>query len=102
MWYAFYSHLGFTLPINFCSRSSQAETNEAAPPAAGDIHLQVCQLLGKAWHTSNQGPKIGNAKLYLQVSKLRASDSDDRKFYLDTGTAEIRLKADTRCDATAW
>ena len=33
----------------------------------------------------------------LQVSKIRPSDSDYRKFYIDTGTVELRLKADTRC-----
>ena len=31
-----------------------------------------------------------------QVAKIRPSDSDYRKLYIDTGTMEVRLKADTK------
>ena len=32
------------------------------------------------------------------MAKIRPSDSDYRKLYIDTGTMELRLKADNKCD----
>eukprot|EP00232_Nephroselmis_pyriformis_P011366 CAMPEP_0182883200 /NCGR_PEP_ID=MMETSP0034_2-20130328/18247_1 /TAXON_ID=156128 /ORGANISM="Nephroselmis pyriformis, Strain CCMP717" /LENGTH=390 /DNA_ID=CAMNT_0025016333 /DNA_START=135 /DNA_END=1304 /DNA_ORIENTATION=- len=48
----------------------------------------------------NQPAAQGEAS--LQVSSLRESGSDHKKFYIDTGTKTLQLRAETRDDRWAW
>eukprot|EP00249_Psilotum_nudum_P020601 c27775_g1_i1 orf=374-1918(+) len=41
-------------------------------------------------------------ELHMKVSSIRSSKSDDKKFYLFTGTKTLFLRADTREDRAAW
>ena len=39
---------------------------------------------------------------WFQVSSLRSSQSDDKKFYIYTGTKTVHLRAETRADMQDW
>ncbi|CAI9114591.1 OLC1v1015347C1 [Oldenlandia corymbosa var. corymbosa] len=43
-----------------------------------------------------------NILLFLQVSTIRESKSDDRRFSIFTGTKRLHLRAETRDDRIAW
>eukprot|EP00250_Pteridium_aquilinum_P015978 c22870_g1_i1 orf=540-3050(+) len=43
-----------------------------------------------------------SGELHLKVSSIRKSKSDDKKFYIFTGTKTLHLRAETRDDRTVW
>jgi hypothetical protein len=69
--------------VGTCARESRTESIQYLP----SLSLNFCLFLEQI--------------ILLQVSKIRPSDSDYRKFYVDTGTVELRLKADTKYDPSA-
>ncbi|KAK9834197.1 hypothetical protein WJX81_007601 [Elliptochloris bilobata] len=47
-------------------------------------------------------PATPQGEYHLQVAKVSESDADYRKFYLETGTTTMRLRAETKADRNAW
>ncbi|MCO5568032.1 hypothetical protein L7F22_021728 [Adiantum nelumboides] len=43
-----------------------------------------------------------SGELHLKVSSIRKSNSDDKKFYIFTGTKTLHLRAETRDDRAIW
>ncbi|KAH8961162.1 hypothetical protein BDL97_05G036600 [Sphagnum fallax] len=51
-------------------------------------------------YKNNPGRACG--EIQLKVSTLRNSHSDDKKFYIYSGTKTLHLRAETNADRTAW
>ncbi|GAB2224210.1 hypothetical protein Droror1_Dr00004962 [Drosera rotundifolia] len=47
-------------------------------------------------------PRKAFGEIHLKVSSIRASRSDDKRFYIYTGTKRLHLRAETREDRAAW
>eukprot|EP00250_Pteridium_aquilinum_P014832 c22226_g1_i5 orf=192-2297(+) len=47
-------------------------------------------------------PRKSFGEVHLQVSSIRKSSSDDKKFYIFTGTKTLHLRAENKQDRRAW
>lgn len=47
-------------------------------------------------------PRKSFGEVHLQVSSIRKSSSDDRRFYIFTGTKTLHLRAESKEDRCAW
>ncbi|CAM6008123.1 unnamed protein product [Sphagnum balticum] len=53
-------------------------------------------------HSDYKSPGKTCGEIHLKVSTLRNSQSDDKKFYIHTGTKTVHLRAETSADRSAW
>eukprot|EP00249_Psilotum_nudum_P020602 c27775_g2_i1 orf=313-1308(+) len=67
----------------------------------GDESQRFMRKYRQVYADDTQPAKIFG-ELHMKVSSIRSSKSNDKKFYLFTGTKTLYLQAETRDDRTAW
>lgn len=53
-------------------------------------------------HSTDQNQHKASGEIHLKVSSVRNSQSDDKKFYIYTGTKTLHLRAETCADRNDW
>ncbi|DBA86398.1 TPA: hypothetical protein ACH3X2_005620 [Trebouxia sp. C0005] len=53
-------------------------------------------------HSDKNAELTPQGEVHLQVCTVQESDADNRKFYVNSGTSSIRLRAETEDDRQAW
>ncbi|MCO5608421.1 hypothetical protein L7F22_062631 [Adiantum nelumboides] len=69
--------------------------------AAARIIGEESQKLIKR-HRNIHRPRKSFGEVHLQVASIRQSSSDDKKFYIFTGTKTLHLRAENKDDRRAW